>query len=128
MDIEAASTARTDDTTDGKSVSPSRFVTTFDSWYYIGEKGYSQFYKAAFDTLGLVHKLQANVLMYDGHVESGRQEYRVSDQVQIHLTQADLWLEGAEGLERILADGYTLTLYYDRSADQGGQVRIITAK
>ena len=77
VDIEAASTARTDDTTDGKPVSPSRFVTTFDSWYYVGKRGYSQFYKAAFDTLGLVHKLQANVLMYDGHVESGRQKYGV---------------------------------------------------
>lgn len=62
------------------------------------------------------------------YVESGRQEFRVSDQVQIHLTQADLWLEGAEGLEQVLADGYALTLYYDRSADQGGQVRIIAAK
>ena len=64
----------------------------------------------------------------DWYVESGRQEYRVSDQVQIHLTQADLWLEGAAGLERILADGYTLTLYYDRGAAQGGQIRIITAQ
>ena len=64
----------------------------------------------------------------DWYVESGRQEYRVSDQVQIHLTEADLWLEGAEGLEQILADGYDLTLYYDRSAGEGGQIRIITAE
>lgn len=62
------------------------------------------------------------------YVESGQQEYRVSGQVQIHLTEADTWLTGAEGLERILADGYDLTLYYDRLADEGGQVRIITAK
>ena len=61
------------------------------------------------------------------YVESGRQEYRVSDQVQIHLTRANLWLEGTEGLESILADGYTLTLSYDRPAAEGGQVRIITA-
>ena len=52
-------------------------------------------------------------------LESGRQEYRVSDQVQIHLTDAKLWLVGASGLESILADGYTLTLYYDRPASQG---------
>ena len=64
----------------------------------------------------------------DWYVESGRQEYRVSDRVQIHLTEADLWLEGAEGLASVLADGYTLTLYYDRSADEGGQVRLITAQ
>ena len=63
----------------------------------------------------------------DWYVESGRQEFRVSGQVQIHLTQADLWLEGAEGLESILADGYELTLYYDRPASEGGQIRIITA-
>ena len=61
-------------------------------------------------------------------MESGRQEFRVSDQVQIHLTGADLWLEGTGGLESILADGYTLTLYYDRPASQGGQIRIITAQ
>ena len=64
----------------------------------------------------------------DWYVESGRQEFRVSEQVQIHLTGADLWLEGTEGLERILADGYTLTLYYDRPASEGGQIRIITAQ
>ena len=52
----------------------------------------------------------------------------MSGQVQIHLTQADLWLEGAEGLESILADGYELTLYYDRPASEGGQIRIITAQ
>ena len=64
----------------------------------------------------------------DWYVESGRQEYRVSDQVQIHLTEANLWLEGAAGLESVLADGYDLTLYYDRSADQGGQIRVIAAR
>ena len=63
----------------------------------------------------------------DWYVESGGQEFRVSDQVQIHLTGADVWLEGAGGLESVLADGYDLTVYYDRAADQGGQVRIITA-
>ena len=72
----------------------------------------------------------ADFFLQDGdwYVESGRQEFRVSEQVQIHLTGADLWLEGTEGLERILADGYTLTLYYDRPASEGGQIRIITAQ
>ena len=64
----------------------------------------------------------------DWYVESGRQEYRVSGQVQIHLTEADLWLEGTEGLESVLADGYALTLYCDRSAGEGGQVRVIAAQ
>lgn len=59
-----------------------------------------------------------------GAVDNGLLHVRV----QIHLTEADLWLEGAEGLASVLADGYTLTLYYDRSADEGGQVRLITAQ
>ena len=59
-----------------------------------------------------------------GAVDNGLLHVRA----QIHLTEADLWLEGAEGLASVLADGYTLTLYYDRSADEGGQVRLITAQ
>ena len=85
---------------------------------------------AAVQTLSTAKADQDDFFLQDGdwYVESGRQELRVSDRVQIHLTEADVWLEGAGGLESVLADGYTLTLYYDRSADQGGQVRIITAK
>ena len=84
----------------------------------------------AVQTLSSAGAESADFFLQDGdwYVESGRQELRVSDQVQIHLTDADLWLEGTGGLESILADGYTLTLYYDRSAAQGGQVRIITAQ
>ena len=83
-------------------------------------------------SLQKLNKVSANAddfFLQDGdwYVESGQQEHRVSDQVQIHLTEADVWLAGAEGLESILADDYDLTLYYDRSASEGGQVRIITA-
>ena len=62
------------------------------------------------------------------YAEAKGSEYRVSDQVEIHLSEADIWLEGTEGLETILADGYDLTLYYDRAPEEGGQVRIIVAE
>ena len=61
-------------------------------------------------------------------MEAKGNEYRVSDQVEIHLSDADMWLSGADGLASVLADGYELTLYYDRSADQGGQIRVIAAR
>ncbi len=63
----------------------------------------------------------------DWYADIGQQTFRVSGQVQIHLTQADLWLEGAQGLESVLAGGYTLTAYFDRPASEGGQIRLITA-
>ncbi len=62
------------------------------------------------------------------YVEAKGNEYRVSDQVEIHLSDADMWLSGADGLASVLADGYELTLYYDRAPDQGGQIRIIVAE
>lgn len=62
------------------------------------------------------------------YVESGGDEYRISDQVQIHISDTDLWLEGEDGLTAVLADGYDLTLYYDRSPAEGGQIRLITAQ
>lgn len=62
------------------------------------------------------------------YVEAGGEEYRISDQVQIHFSDADLWLAGEEGLTTVLADGYELTLYYDRAPDEGGQIRLIAAR
>ena len=47
--------------------------------------------------------------------------------MQIHLSDSNLWLSGEDGLASILADGYNLTLYYDRAPSAGGQVRIIKA-
>ena len=61
------------------------------------------------------------------YAEVGGTEYRVSDTVQIHLSDSNLWLSGEDGLASILADGYDLTLYYDRAPSAGGQVRIIKA-
>lgn len=63
----------------------------------------------------------------DWYAEAGGTEYRVSDAVQIHIADSDLWLSGANGLSSVLADSYDLTLYYDRATDEGGQVRIIRA-
>ena len=85
---------------------------------------------AAVQTLKSAKAEAEDFFLQDGdwYVESGRQEYRVSDQVQVHLTDADLWLEGTDGLERALADGYDLTVYYDRSADKGGVIRLIAAR
>ena len=62
------------------------------------------------------------------YARTGGTEYRVSDPVQIHLSDPDLWLSGEEGLASVLADGYDLTLYCDRTADTGGQVRIVKAE
>lgn len=62
------------------------------------------------------------------YVEVGGNEYRVSHQVEILLSGTDLWLAGEEGLTSVLADGYELTLYYDRAADEGGQIRMIVAE
>ena len=39
-----------------------------------------------------------------------------------------MWLSGEDGLTSVLADGYDLTLYYDRAPEEGGQVRIIVAE
>ena len=54
-------------------------------------------------------------------------EYPISEQVEIYVRNADSWLSGETGLTTVLADGYDLTLYYDRSPSIGGQVRIIVA-
>jgi len=59
------------------NISPSQFVTTFDSWQKSSSGSYMQIYNAAFDCLGMTHGLRADVLMYDGHVESGRKKWGV---------------------------------------------------
>ena len=69
-------------------------------------------------------------LLQDGawYAVADGNEYRVSEQVEIHLSEADLWLNGTEGLMSVLADNYELTAYYDRAPDEGGQIRIIVAE
>lgn len=61
------------------------------------------------------------------YVAVDEDHYPVSDDVQVHLTAADSWLSGEDGLMSALADSYTLTLYADRTADEGGQIRIAAA-
>ena len=77
VDIDDKLSSRVDDSTDGKSISPSRFVTTFDSWQLTGTDRYSQYFAAAYDCFGLVHSFRGNALMYDGHVESGREKWGI---------------------------------------------------
>ena len=54
--------------------------------------------------------------------------YPIDEQVQIHLPGLDSWMSGEDGLMTALAEGYTLTLYADRSAAEGGQIRLVKAK
>lgn len=61
------------------------------------------------------------------YVEAGGSEFAVAENVQIHLSGADTWLSGEEGLTNVLADGYTLTVYYDSAAGEGGMIRLIKA-
>ena len=62
------------------------------------------------------------------YAEAQSNEYPISEKVEIYVDGADCWLSGEAGLTNVLADGYDLTLYYDRSPSEGGQVRIIVAK
>ena len=62
------------------------------------------------------------------HVETDGVSWTVADNVQIHISAVDTWMSGEEGLLNILADGYRLTLYADRSENEGGQIRLIRAE
>lgn len=59
------------------------------------------------------------------YAEAGGTAYRISEAVQVHVVDTDLWLSGEDALTSILADDYTLALYCDREPSAGGQVRII---
>lgn len=62
------------------------------------------------------------------YAEARSNEYPISEKVEIYMDDANSWLSGEAGLASVLADGYDLTLYYDRSPSEGGQVRIIVAE
>ena len=62
------------------------------------------------------------------YAEAQSNEYPISEKVEIYMDDANSWLSGEAGLASVLADGYDLTLYYDRSPSEGGQVRIIVAE
>ncbi len=62
------------------------------------------------------------------YAQAQSNEYPIAEQVEIYMDDTNGWLSGEAGLTNVLADGYDLTLYYDRSPSEGGQVRIIVAK
>lgn len=62
------------------------------------------------------------------YAEAQSNEYPISEKVEIYMDDANSWLSGEAGLTNVLADGYDLTLYYDRGPSEGGQVRIIVAE
>ncbi len=55
-------------------------------------------------------------------------ELPVSQKVQIYLERTDRWVSGQEALPDVLAMGQTMTLYYDRTAQTGGQIRVIVVE
>ncbi len=61
------------------------------------------------------------------YAEVNGEEYRISDEVEIHLIATNSWLGGEEGLSSVLAEGYKLTLFADAKPSQGGQIRVIAA-
>ena len=67
------------------------------------------------------------IFLRDGawYVELGGEEYRISENVQLHLIDANTWLEGETGLASVLSGGYTLTLFVDALPSAGGQIRVI---
>ncbi|MBE6961757.1 MAG: S-layer homology domain-containing protein [Ruminococcaceae bacterium] len=52
-------------------------------------------------------------------------ECPVSPRVQIYLERTDRWVGGLEELPDVLAMEQPLTLYYDRTVQTGGQIRVI---
>ena len=62
------------------------------------------------------------------YVETAAGDFPISERVEIYISGADTWLSGEDGLLNVLADGYSLTLYYDRALSEGGQIRLIQAK
>ena len=50
---------------------------------------------------------------------------RAAVNVQLHLIDANTWLEGETGLASVLSGGYTLTLFVDALPSAGGQIRVI---
>lgn len=61
------------------------------------------------------------------YVTAGQYETPVSDNVQVYLEATGSWYGGESGLLTALSSGMRLTLYYDRTLDTGGQIRVITA-
>ncbi len=64
------------DLNDSRNVSPSMFITTYDSYQSIGSGRYSQLCYASFENFSLTHQQRGNLLFYDGHVETERRKFK----------------------------------------------------
>lgn len=62
------------------------------------------------------------------YVDWNGTEYRVSDRVEIHVSDAGVWLSGESGLLSVLGGGYDLTVCYDSVSAGGGRIRLIRAE
>ena len=58
-------------------VSPSMFPNFNDSFNYMGNNKWNQFYKAGFSRIAAAHNEMANVALRDGHVETSRRTFKV---------------------------------------------------
>ena len=61
----------------------------------------------------------------DTYVDIGSRSVRVSDRVQCYNEATDVWFDS---LDEARAYSDHLTVYYDRSPEQGGQIRIVVAE
>ena len=52
----------------------------------------------------------------------------VSDKVKIYVEPTGKWMSGEEGLLKVLASELTMSVQYDRSLENGAQIRLIIAK
>lgn len=94
-----------------------------------GSHGYGRVVKT--QSLNKLANISAeDFFLSDGawYVEAQGDEYPVSESVEVYISDGDCWLSGETGLANVLADGYDLTLYYDRSPSKGGQIRIMIAR
>jgi len=57
-------------------------------------------------------------------VSDGTNTYQVSDSVEVYNDTTDSWSSGISAFMSCLDSGATLTLYYDRTAATGGQIRV----
>ncbi len=99
----------------------------------IALEGYSKNYKRVSTSSKLT--VAANLDISDFFSQNGNwyvvardYELPVSENVEVYLAAIDRWYSGEEGLLTALASDYDLTVYYDRSATTGGQIRVIVAQ
>ena len=73
-------------------------------------------------------KAKYNYYDDEWYVICGDDEFAIADDVQIYYAAVNKWISGSDSISTLLTDSYTLTLYYNRSANTGGKVRIIVAE